>query len=181
VAGVGALVGFDVGSSDLLAAGSVVFVVIGYALGPWVLSRYLSDLAGPTVITTSLALCAIAYAPVAVWERPEHALSGSVIASMVCLTVVCTAVAFVCFFALVAEVGPMRSTVVTYVNPAVAVLLGVTVLGEPFGAATAVGFVLVLAGSVLATRRARPAGGTSTVGGVGDRAVPPPAPTVAEP
>ena len=65
----------------------------------------------------------------------------------------CTAVAFLVFFALIAEVGPTRSTVITYVNPAVAVLLGVTLLDESFTVATAVGFVLILAGSVLATRR----------------------------
>ena len=149
VAGVGALVGFDVGGSDLLSAASILFVIVGYALGPWILARYLSDLPGPRVITASLALCAVMYAPVAFIQRPQHALSANVLASMAGLTVVCTAVAFVAFFALIGEVGPMRSTVVTYVNPAVAVLLGVTVLGEPFGAATAVGFVLVLAGLVL--------------------------------
>jgi drug/metabolite transporter (DMT)-like permease len=157
VAGVAALVGFDVGGSDLLAASSLLLVVVGYALGPWVLARYLSDLPGPSVITVSLALCAVLYAPAAIIQRPQHALSASVLASMVGLTAVCTAVGLVAFFALIGEVGPMRSTVVTYVNPAVAVLLGVTVLGEPFGAATAVGFVLVLVGSFLATRPLRPA------------------------
>ena len=157
LAGVAALVGFDVGGSDLLAASSLLFVVIGYALGPWILARHLSDLPGPSVITASLALCAIVYAPAAIIQRPHHTLSASVLASMAGLVVVCTAVAFVAFFALIGEVGPMRATVVTYLNPAVAVLLGVTVLGESFGAATGVGFALVLAGSFLATRPLRPA------------------------
>ncbi|HTT90651.1 MAG TPA: EamA family transporter [Acidimicrobiales bacterium] len=152
VAGVAALVGFDVGRADIWAASSLLFVVVGYALGPWIMARYLSGLPGPSVITAALALCAIVYAPVALVQRPQHALSAAVLASMAGLTALCTAVAFVAFFALVAEVGPMRSTVVTYINPAVAVLLGVTVLGEPFGVATGVGFVLVLAGSFLATR-----------------------------
>jgi len=164
VLGVAALVGFDVGGGDLLDAGSMLFVVTGYALGPWLLARYLSDLPGPSVITASLALCAAVYAPVAFFQRPEHALSASVVASMAGLTVVCTALAFVLFFALISEVGPMRSTVVTYLNPAVAVLLGVIVLGEPFGLATGVGFALVLAGSVLATRPLRPAAAASPVG-----------------
>ena len=157
IAGVAALVGFDVGGSDLLAASSLLLVVVGYALGPWVMARYLSDLPGPSVITASLAMCAVLYAPAAIVQRPQHALSGDVIASMVGLTAVCTAVGLVAFFALIGEVGPMRSTVVTYVNPAVAVLLGVTVLGEPFGVATGVGFALVLVGSFLATRPLRPA------------------------
>jgi drug/metabolite transporter (DMT)-like permease len=156
IAGVAALVGFDVGGSDLLAASSLLLVVVGYALGPWVMAKYLSDLPGPSVITASLAMCAVLYAPAAIIQRPQHALSGNVIASMVGLTALCTAVGLVAFFALIGEVGPMRSTVVTYVNPAVAVLLGVTVLGEPFGVATGVGFVLVLVGSFLATRPLRP-------------------------
>ena len=74
------------------------------------------------------------------------------------LAVVCTAIAFLLFFALIAEIGPVRSTVITYVNPAVAAVLGVAILGEHFTLAMGVGLVLVLAGSVLATRRAaRPA------------------------
>jgi drug/metabolite transporter (DMT)-like permease len=76
-----------------------------------------------------------------------------VVAAIVVLGVGCTAIAFVAFFHLIAEIGPVRSTVITYVNPAVAVTLGVVFLGEAFTAGTAFGFVLVLAGSFLATRR----------------------------
>ena len=73
------------------------------------------------------------------------------------LGLICTAVAFLLFFELIAEVGPVRATVITYVNPAVALLLGVLILGEPFTAGAGAGFVLILCGSILATRR----GGTS--------------------
>jgi drug/metabolite transporter (DMT)-like permease len=69
------------------------------------------------------------------------------------LGVVCTALAFVLFFELIAEMGPTRATVITYVNPAVAVALGVVVLGEPLTAGMLVGFPLILAGSILAARR----------------------------
>jgi drug/metabolite transporter (DMT)-like permease len=155
VAGVVALVGFDVAKSNLLAASSFLLVVIGYALGPWLLSRYLSELPSVTVIIASLVLCAVVYAPFAYLERPVHPLSTSVVLSMLALTSICTALAFVAFFALIGEVGPMRSTVVTYINPAVAVVLGVAVLGESFGVATAAGFVAVLGGSFLATRPLR--------------------------
>lgn len=156
-AGVAALVGFDVHGSSLFAALSLGVVAVGYALGPWLLSRYLSTLPGTAVVTVSLGMCAVLYAPATAFELPSRALSASVLASMVTLTVVCTAGAFVAFFALVGEVGPMRTTVVTYVNPAVAVVLGVSVLGEPFGVGTGIGFALVLAGSFLATRPLRPA------------------------
>lgn len=172
LAGVGALVGFDVGRSDLLAASSFLLVVTGYALGPWVLSRHLSDVPGPTVVIASLVLAAALYAPFAILQRPERALSASVLASMAGLTVACTAVAFVTFFALIGEIGPMRAIVITYLNPAVAVLLGVLVLGEHFGPATAAGFALVISGSFLATRPLRSLGRA----GVPDRP-----PTVAEP
>lgn len=178
VLGVAALVGFDVGGSNLPAASSLGVVAIGYALGPWVLSRYLTDLPPVSMVASSLAMCAVIYAPAAALTFPSGALSASVIASMVTLTVACTAVAFVVFFALVKEVGPMRTTVITYVNPAVAVLLGVSVLGESFGVWTALGFVSILGGSFLATRplRERPARRRA-----GRPAPTEPAPTVAEP
>ena len=171
MAGVGGLVGFGVGRSSLLAASSFLIIVTGYALGPWIFSRYLSQLPGASVVTASLVMCAVVYAPLAMLQRPERALSTSVVLSMAGLTVVCTALAFLCFFALIKEVGPMRATVVTYVNPAVAVVLGVAVLGEHFGPATGFGFVAVLGGSFLATRPARPR--PVTVGaGPGGAAVP---------
>jgi drug/metabolite transporter (DMT)-like permease len=92
---------------------------------------------------------------VAALQLPSSLPSGRVLASIAGLAVVCTALGFVLFFELVAEVGPVRSTVITYINPAVAALLGVAVLNERFTAGMGVGFALVLAGSVLATGSAR--------------------------
>ena len=157
--GVAALVGLDVRGASLLAALSLGVVAVGYACGPWILARHLSEVPNLGVVTASLALCAVIYAPVAALQLPHRALSASVIGSAIALTVVCTAVGFLVFFALIGEIGPMRSTVITYVNPAVAVLLGVSVLGESFGAGTAIGFVLILGGSFLATRPLRGAKG----------------------
>jgi drug/metabolite transporter (DMT)-like permease len=150
-AGVAALVGFAVRGDDLISALSIGIVAGGYALGPWVLSRYLSDLPGVGVIAASLIACAVVYAPIAAFELPHRSLTGSVIGSIAGLTVVCTAAAFLLFFALIGEVGATRATVITYVNPAIAVLLGVTILNEHFGVATGVGFALILAGCLLAT------------------------------
>jgi drug/metabolite transporter (DMT)-like permease len=76
-----------------------------------------------------------------------------VIGSVAVLGIVCTALAYVIFFALIAEVGPVRATVITYINPAVALALGVLILREPLTMGAVVGFLLILAGSVLATRR----------------------------
>jgi drug/metabolite transporter (DMT)-like permease len=153
--GVAAIVGLDLGHTSGVGLAEMGVVVLGYAIGPWILSRYLHDLPSLGVIALSLAVSAIVYAPVAAVEFPSSMPSGRVLASLAGLALVCTALAFVLFFELIAEVGPVRSTVITYINPAVAAILGVIVLNERFTAGMAVGFLLVLAGSVIATGRAR--------------------------
>jgi len=154
--GVLAIVGLDLRVSNAWALVAMALVAVGYALGPALLSRYLTGVPAPTVIGVSLAACAIVYAPVAALQWPHAMPSATVVGSVAVLAVVCTALAFLLFFALVAEIGPVRSTVITYINPAVAALLGVAVLRENFTLGMGVGFLLVLAGSVLATRRHTP-------------------------
>jgi drug/metabolite transporter (DMT)-like permease len=154
-AGVASLVGLQLGHVDGLAVMSVLLVALGYAAGPLVLSRWLADLPAVGVTTASLVLTTVVWAVPAAFSMPTH-VGGKVVASMAGLAVVCTAAAFVIFFALIAEVGPTRATVITYVNPAVAILLGVAVLGEHFTLGMAIGFPLVIAGSVLATRQGPP-------------------------
>jgi drug/metabolite transporter (DMT)-like permease len=151
--GVGTLVGFDLSGGSLGAVGEIAVVTIGYALGPMIIARRLRGVPAVGVVTVSLLLTAAGYAPVGVLQLPHHAPSVQVILAVAGLGVVCTAVAFLLFFALIAEVGPVRATVITYVNPAVALALGVAVLGEPFTAGTGAGFVLILLGSFLATSR----------------------------
>jgi drug/metabolite transporter (DMT)-like permease len=155
--GVAVLVGFDVSGSEGSSVLMVAVVVVGYAVGPILLSRTLYDLPVLGVVAASLALCAIGYAPFALTHLPPAATPGRVWAAVVVLGVVCTAAAFVVFFQLIAEVGPVRATVITYVNPAVALVLGVVFLHERFGPATAGGFALILVGSVLGTGRKQPA------------------------
>src|SRR5882672_2265114 len=128
-------------------------VVVCYSLGPVIISRYLGDLPSMGVTAAALAVGALVYAPLAVSQWPRSVPHAEVIASVLVLAVVCTAIAFVFFFALIAEIGPVRATVFTYINPAVAAVVGVIVLHENFTAGMAIGFVLVLAGSALATRR----------------------------
>jgi len=153
LAGVAAIVGFDLGASGPLALVEMAVVVVCYSLGPVIISRYLGDLPSMGVTAVALALCAIIYAPLAVFQWPRSVPHVDVIASVLVLAVVCTALAFVFFFALIAEIGPVRATVFTYINPAVAAVVGVIVLHENFTAGMLIGFVLVLAGSALATRR----------------------------
>ena len=154
VFGVAALVGLDLHTTSALAIAEVGIVAVGYATGPLVLNRSLADLPGIGVIAASLGLCALLYAPAAAINAPGSFPSLKVTAAVLGLSLICTALAFILFFKLIAEIGPVRSTVITYVNPAVAAILGVSLLHEKFTAGMAVGFILILAGSFLATRRA---------------------------
>jgi drug/metabolite transporter (DMT)-like permease len=163
VAGVAAIVGFDLRASGWLPLVEMAVVVVAYAVGPVIVTRYLSRLPSMGVIAVSLAACAVAYAPVAAVQWPRSIPPVDAIVSVAVLAVVCTAVAFVLFFALIAAIGPVRATVITYINPAVAALLGVVVLHEGFTVGMALGFVLVIAGSVLATRRPRESPATTAL------------------
>ncbi|GAB3191513.1 DMT family transporter [Geodermatophilus arenarius] len=169
VVGIAALLGLDVEGIALLPVLAVVLVVVGYGTAPLVASRSLADVPGVAVSALALTITALVYAPFALPRVGEVAdASVPALASLVALGVVCTAVALVLFFALIREVGPQRALVITFVNPAVAVVAGVLLLGEPFTLGLAVGLPLVLVGCVLATQRNAPAPAPAAV----DAAVP---------
>jgi drug/metabolite transporter (DMT)-like permease len=130
----------------------VLAVAVCYSIGPLIAARKLSDLPSLGMTAACLAFAALVYAPIAAVTWPHAVPAGTVLASLAGLGVISTALAFILFFALIAEAGPARATVITYVNPAVAVVLGVLVLGERLTAQMAIAFVLILGGSVLATR-----------------------------
>jgi drug/metabolite transporter (DMT)-like permease len=154
-AGVALLVGLDIHFSDLLAVGATVVVALCYAIGPIIIDRKLQGVPAIGVITASLILATLIYLPFAPFLWPTE-LAAKAVFSVVSLGVLCTAGAFLVFFALIAEIGPARATVITYVNPAVAIALGALVLQEPLTIGMAVGFPLVLVGSYLGTTRAAP-------------------------
>ena len=154
LSGVAAIVGVNLGTSNTAALLAMAVVVVGYAVGPAILARRLAGLSTVAVMALSLSLCALAYAPIAVLQRPAAVPSPGALGAVAVLGLVCTAAAFLLFWALINETGPVRATVITYFNPAVAALLGVVVLNESFTPVMAVGFGLVIAGSVIATRPA---------------------------
>jgi drug/metabolite transporter (DMT)-like permease len=150
--GVVAIVGADFQATDTTALVQVGIVVVGYALGPAILARRLDGLPTVGIMAVSLTLCAIVFAPIAASQWPTVVPSPQALIAIVVLATVCTAAAFLLFGALIDEVGPVRATVITYINPAVAAVLGVLVLRETFTVPMAVGFVLVITGSMLAAR-----------------------------
>ncbi len=153
--GVATLVGFDVAGSDLIAVGQIAITVVGYATAPIIVAKWMGEVPGVGLAGLSLGLTALVYIPAVAITRtwPTEIPSARVIVAVVVLALVCSALAFVVFFALIAEIGPARATAVTYLNPAVAILAGAVLLGEPVTVWTVVGFALVIAGSWLVTRR----------------------------
>ena len=160
LAGVVALVGIDVAgrTDELVGAGAVLLAALGYAAGPMILKRRLGALDPRATMGASLALAAVLLTPAAALTPPHGTPSAAALASLAVLGVLCTAAAFVLMAALVVEIGPGRALVVTYVNPVVAVALGIVVLGESLGPGALIGLVMILAGSWLSTDGRLPPG-----------------------
>jgi drug/metabolite transporter (DMT)-like permease len=150
--GVAVLAGPGAGKGGLVPVLEVLGTALGYSIGPLIANRKLAGLPTVAVNAVCLGLAAVLYAPFAALTWPARIPSIQVLGSLAGLGVVCTAAAFLVFFRLIAEVGPARATVITYVNPAVAVALGVIILGERLTPAIGLAFVFILGGSVLATR-----------------------------
>ena len=153
--GVTAVVGLDIDLSDYAAAGALALASLGYAIGPIIIDRKLKDVPPLAVVAGSLLAATLLYAPFVPMLWPAQVTSGA-LASVAGLGVFCTAIAFLIFFALIAEVGPARATVIAYVNPLIAICLGVALLHEPFTLGMALGFPLVIVGSILGTSRRLP-------------------------
>ncbi len=151
-AGVGVLLGLDLHADSALAILALLGVAVGYALGPILLRLRLQDAPGPAVMAAGTAVAAVLYLPFLVGGWPAAAVPAQAWWALAALGLLCSAAAFLIMFALVAEAGPTRMTVVTYLNPVVAVALGVVVLGEAITAGMVLGFPLIVLGSVLATR-----------------------------
>lgn len=152
--GVGLLVGLDLTGSSLLAIAALALTVFCYAMGPIIIDRKLSGPPSLAVIAASMVFNSIIFAPLAILTWPTEPIPASAWGSVVVLGTLCSAVAFIIFFALIAEVGPSRGTIITYINPVVAVILGIIVLSEPITLGLIAGFPLILVGSWLATRKA---------------------------
>ncbi|HVJ95493.1 MAG TPA: EamA family transporter [Acidimicrobiia bacterium] len=157
LSGVALLVGGDLNSDSgvpWLSVGQVMVVCVCYAVGPFIVARRLADVPSLGVVALSLCVAAVVVAPLAWLDRPDAVPPADALWSIVGLALICSALAFIVFFALIEAIGPDRATLITFVNPAVAVLLGAVFLDEAITAATVGGFVLVLAGCWLATRPA---------------------------
>ncbi|WP_319457731.1 MULTISPECIES: DMT family transporter [unclassified Mycobacterium] len=153
LAGVAALAGPALSSGSAWPVTEVLLVATCYAIAPLVADRYLADVPTLQLTAACLGVAALVYAAPAAATWPDEIPSTRVLLAVAGLAVVCTALAFLVFFALIREVGAARALVFTYVNPAVALIAGVLVLSEPVTRWHLAGLALILTGSVLATRR----------------------------
>jgi len=153
--GVLTLVGLDITTDSAWWIGAMFLVAVGYAGGPQVISTKLTSTSGLAVVAASVSIVAAIYTPLGLVRWPAH-VSGATWLALVALAVLCTVGAFLLFFALIKEVGPARSTVVTYLNTAIAVALGVVFLHEPLTAGIVIGFPIIVAGSIFATSASKP-------------------------
>jgi drug/metabolite transporter (DMT)-like permease len=160
LAGVVALMGIDVAgrTDELLGAGAILLAALGYATGPLILKHRLGGLDQRALMGTACAIGAVLVTPGAALAPPDAAPSAAAIVAIVVLGLLCSAVALVLMGELIREVGPGRALVVTYVNPVVAVVLGIVVLDESLGPGAVLGLVLILGGSWLATGGRLPPG-----------------------
>ncbi len=155
LAGVAVLAGPSLTGGGARPVIEVLLTATCYAIAPLIAARHLADVPGPALTSACLGLAALVYLVPAILTWPTHALRAQTYWAIAGLAGICTALAFVVFFALIREVGAARSLIVTYVNPAVALLAGVLVLREPLTWWNVAGLALILTGSVLATRAAR--------------------------
>jgi drug/metabolite transporter (DMT)-like permease len=173
-AGVVVLLGLDVAGrpGELLGACAILLAAVGYAAGPMIIKLKLGDLDPLGPVTASMGISALILAAPAFASAPASMPSDQTIVSVLVLGLACSALAFLLFFALIGEVGPGKATVITYVNPVVAVALGVTLLGESLGPTAVAGLLLILAGSWLSTGGRMPPGLMRRLGGGRRRAAP---------
>jgi drug/metabolite transporter (DMT)-like permease len=155
--GVAVLAGPTLTGGAAWRVAEVLLVAVCYAIAPWIAARHLTDMPSLPMTAACLGFAALLYAGPAAATWPREMPSTRVLLALAALALICTALAFIVFFALIREVGPARALVFTYINPAVALAAGVIVLSEPLTWWNIVGLVLVLSGCVLATRRAEQA------------------------
>ncbi len=136
---------FPQGAASIVAIGEIMLTALLYAIAPFIIAHKLADVPSIGTITLALFAIGIGYLPAALLTQQELPTARSAI-SLFLLGVICTAVAFVAFFALIREVGPVRAPLFTYVNPVVAVLLGRIFLSEPITPGLLIGFPLIIVG-----------------------------------
>ena len=153
--GIIALVGIEsiTGSSNPKAIAMVILASILYAYAVLMITTNLPGVDGIAINGVAMGITCIFYTPIAIAVWPSNPVSTQAITALVALGVLSTAIAFMLFFIVIVEIGPARGSLTTYVNTAVAVILGILILDEPITLGIIVGLPMVVLGSYLASRK----------------------------
>ena len=141
------------GSADPLSIFMVLLASIGYSYAVMMVQSALPHVSGIAINALAMLMTAIFYLPWAIVQWPTHQISDGAIRAIVGLGVLSTGAAFAAFFTLASIIGVARGSLVTYLNTACAVLLGVIILNEPLTVGIVLGLPLVLIGSYFASRK----------------------------
>jgi len=141
------------GDNSVSAIVMILLAALGYAIAPIMIRRKAPTLNGLAINSVAMLVTAIIYIPVGVIQFPDSMPNAKSIWSLIILGIFPTAIAFVIFFKLIVEIGPTRSSMVTYINTAVAVILGIIVLSEPLTLGIALGLPLILVGSYMSGKK----------------------------
>ena len=141
------------GSTDPLSIGMVLLASIGYSYAVMFVQEGLPGVSGVAINAVAMAITALFYLPFTIAQWPDHEISSSAIQAVLGLGILSTGAAFAIFFTLTAIIGVARGSLVTYLNTACAVVLGVIILDEPLTIGIILGLPLVLIGSYFASRK----------------------------
>lgn len=142
------------GHNSVSAIGLIMLAALGYAVAPIMIRHKAPTLNGLAINSLAMLFTAIIYIPVGIVQWPQTMPNVKSIWSLLILGIFPTAIAFVIFFKVIVDIGPTRASMITYINTAVAVLLGIIVLGEPLTLGIGLGLPLILIGSYLAGKKA---------------------------
>jgi len=141
------------GRQSIVAIAMVIIASIGYAWAVTMITTKVPHIEPISINGVAMVFTAIVYLPFALIYAPDKAPSMEALGSVLVLGLFPTAMAFILFFQLIKDIGTARGSLVTYLNTAFAVILGVVILSEPFTLGIAIGLPLVLIGSYFASRK----------------------------
>jgi drug/metabolite transporter (DMT)-like permease len=141
------------GRQSIVAIAMILIAAIGYAWAVTMVTTKIPHVEPISINGVAMIFTALVYLPFVFINAPEHMPSARVFGSVLVLGLFPTAMAFYLFFQLIKDIGTARGSLVTYLNTAFAVILGVIILREPFTLGIALGLPLVLIGSYFASRK----------------------------
>ncbi len=157
VAGVAILLGWhpaDTASGNVLPRTASIVLVLGaalvYAIAAAYTRRQSGKAPGLMLATGSQLGAAALLLPLVPGTWPNAAPTVEAIACMLVLALLSSAFAFVLYFRLIADIGPVKTLSVNFIAPLFGVAGGVIALGEPLTASMVAGAAVILAGTWLA-------------------------------